>query len=175
MNLFHDVSFGKPEEINVVVENCKGTSNKIEYDKDKAAFKLDRVLYSTTFWPFDYGFIPQTWHEDEDPVDVVLLTTFPTFPGCVVTARPVALLVMEDEKGIDDKVVAVPVDDPRFASFKDIKDIPEHMKKEIKEFFETYKRLEPNKWVKVKNWESAQKAKDSIKKASESYKKKFKK
>ena len=175
MNLLHDVSFGKTEEMNVIVENCKGSSNKIEYDKDDAVFKLDRVLYSAVFWPFDYGFVPQTWHEDDDPVDVVLLTTHPTFPGCMVAARPIGVLIMEDEKGIDDKVVAVPVDDPRFTSYKDVKDIPEHMRKEIKDFFETYKRLEPNKWVKVKEWEGAQKAKDTIKKAAEAYKKKFKK
>lgn len=175
MNLLHDVSFGQTDKVNVVVENCKGSSNKIEYDKDEAAFKLDRVLYSAVFWPFDYGFVPQTWHEDDDPVDVVLLTTYPTFSGCIVAARPVALLVMEDEKGIDDKVVAVPVDDPRFASVKDVNSIPEHMKKEIQEFFETYKRLEPKKWVKVKKWEPAQKASDAIKAAAENYKKKFKK
>jgi len=175
MNLLHDISFGKPDEINVVVENCRGSSNKIEYDKDEGAFKLDRVFHSAVFWPFDYGFVPQTWHGDDDPLDVALLTTYQTFPGCVVVARPVALLVMEDEKGVDDKVIAVPVDDPRFANMKDVNDIPEHMKKEIKEFFETYKRLEPKKWVKVKNWETAQKAKDSIKEAVENYKKKFKK
>lgn len=177
MNLFHDINFGenkKIEKINVVVENCKGTSNKIEYDKDEGVFKLDRVFYSAVFWPFDYGFVPQTWHEDEDPVDVVLLVTHPTFSGCVVQARAVALLVMEDEKGIDDKVVAVPVDDPRFADVKDVDDIPEHTKKEIKEFFETYKRLEPNKWVKVKEWKSAEVAKTMIKSAVENYKKKFK-
>jgi inorganic pyrophosphatase len=175
MNMLHDVSFGNAEEINVVVENCKGSSNKIEYDKDDAAFKLDRVFYSAVFWPFDYGFIPQTWHDDDDPVDVVLLTTHKTFPGCIVVARPIALLLMEDEKGKDDKVIAVPVDDPRFAVFKDINDIPAHTKKEIKQFFETYKSLEPNKWVKVKDWENADKAKAAINAAVEAYKKKFKK
>jgi len=175
MNLMHDVSFGKLDknEVNVVVENCRGSSNKIEYDNEEGAFKLDRVFYSAVFWPFDYGFIPQTWHEDEDPVDVMLITSRPTFPGCIVAARPIALLLMEDEKGLDDKVVAVPADDPRFAEWKDAADIPEHTKKEIREFFETYKRLEPNKWVKVKNWEPAETAKASIKKAVESYRKKF--
>ena len=175
MNLLHDVPIGKkwPEVVNVVIENVKGSSNKIEYDKDDKVFKLDRVLYSAVFWPFDYGFIPQTWHEDEDPVDVVLLTTYPTFPGCVVEARPIGLLLMEDEKGLDDKVIAVPVKDPRFSHINSVEDLPPHLKKEIKEFFETYKRLEPGKWVKVKEWKGREVAIETIKKAAERYKEKF--
>jgi len=175
MNLLHDVSIGKkwPEVVNVVIENAKGSSNKIEYDKDDKVFKLDRVLYSAVFWPFDYGFVPQTWHEDEDPVDVVLLTTYPTFPGCVVEARPIGLLLMEDEKGLDDKVIAVPVKDPRFSHINSVEDLPSHLKKEIKEFFETYKRLEPGKWVKVKEWKGKEVAIETIKKAAERYKEKF--
>lgn len=175
MNLLHDVPIGEkwPEVVNVVIENIKGSSNKIEYDKDDKVFKLDRVLYSAVFWPFDYGFIPQTWHEDEDPVDVVLLTTYPTFPGCVVEARPIGLLLMEDEKGLDDKVIAVPVKDPRFSHINSVEDLPPHLKKEIKEFFETYKRLEPGKWVKVKEWKGREVAIETIKKAVERYKEKF--
>jgi inorganic pyrophosphatase len=176
MNLFHDIKASEnfPEEINVIVENCKGSSNKIEYDKENGVFKLDRVLYSAVFWPFDYGFVPQTWHEDEDPVDVVLLTTYPTFPGCLVKARMIGMIIMEDEKGIDDKVVAVPTKDPRLSHVKSIDDLPEHLKREIQEFFESYKKLEPGKFVKFKKWESAEKAKETVKKAMETYKEKFK-
>jgi inorganic pyrophosphatase len=173
MNLLHEISAGDEEEFNVVIENVKGSSNKIEYDEEKGIFKLDRVLYSAVFWPFDYGFIPQTWGEDEDPLDVVLLTTYPTSLGCVVKARPIGLIVMEDEKGIDDKIVAVPVKDPRFSHIKSIEDLPEHQKKEIKEFFETYKRLEPGKFVKFKSWESVDKAKNKIKNGIKLYKEKF--
>jgi inorganic pyrophosphatase len=88
MNLFHSIKASEnfPNEINVVIENCKGGSNKIEYNKDEGVFKLDGVLYSAVFWPFDYGFIPQTWHEDEDPIDVIILTTYLTFPGCLIKA-----------------------------------------------------------------------------------------
>ncbi len=175
MNCFRDIEVGdkSPEEIYVVIENSKGTSNKIEYDKDAEMFKLDRVFYSAVFWPFDYGFVPKTWHEDEDPVDVVVLTTHPTFPGCLMKVRPIGMIVMEDEKGLDDKVIAVPVKDPRFDGYKDVDDIPEHMAKEIKEFFEIYKRLEPKKWVKLKEYRKAEEAKKLVKKAVEAYKKKF--
>jgi inorganic pyrophosphatase len=169
----HDIDAGSEEEINVVVENVKGSSNKIEYDNEKGCFMLDRVLYSPVFWPFDYGFIPRTWHEDEDPVDVVLLTTYPTFPGCVVKARPIGVIIMEDEKGVDDKIVAVPVKDPRFKNIKSIYDLNEHLRKEIQDFFESYKKLEPGKFVKFKELQGVEKAKEIIRKAKEEYKKKF--
>lgn len=177
MNMFHDISVGKkaPEEINIVVENCKGTSNKIEYNIEEGVFKLDRVFYSPMYWPFDYGFIPRTWSEDDDPVDVVVLTSQPTLQGCVLTARPIGVMIMEDERGRDDKIIAVPVDDPRFNQIKELKNLSEHMLKEIQEFFETYKRLEPNKWVKFKEWKNSSEAKKTIKKAMGSYSKKFKK
>jgi len=175
LNLLHDVNLGDkaPYEFNVVIENVKGSSNKIEYDRKTGVFKLDRVLYSAVYWPFDYGFAPQTWHEDEDPLDVVVLTTHPTFPGCIVKVRPIALIVMEDEAGIDDKIVAVPVKDPRFNHIIDYKDIPEHVRREIQEFFETYKRLEPGKWVKFKEWKNLQEAIKTIEKAIKTYKEKF--
>jgi len=173
MNLMHDIEPGNEEEFFVVVENVKGSSNKIEYDRELGAFVLDRVLYSPIFWPFDYGFIPKTWHEDEDPVDVVLLTTYPTFPGCLVKARAIGAIIMEDEKGIDDKIIAVPLKDPRFKNIKSINDLNEHFKKEIQDFFESYKRLEPGKFVKFKEWQGVEKAKEIIRKAREEYKKKF--
>jgi len=177
MNMFHGISTGKkaPEEINIVIENCKGTSNKIEYDIEEGVFKLDRVLYSSIHWPFDYGFIPRTWSEDDDPIDVVVFTSQPMFQGCTLAARPIGLMIMEDEKGRDDKIIAVPVDDPRFSQIKELKNLSEHTLKEIQEFFETYKRLEPNKWVKFKEWKNSEEAKKIIKKAMDSYSKKFKK
>jgi len=173
MNLFHDIEPGKPNKFNLVIENTKGSTNKVEYDKEKGVFKLDRVLFSPVFWPFEYGFIPRTWYDDEDPIDVVLLTTYPTFPGCLIEARPIGILIMEDEKGLDTKIIAVPVEDPRFNEIEDIKDLDEHKLKEIKEFFETYKRLEPGKFVRVKGWEGRKKAEKEIERAIEAYKKKF--
>ena len=175
MNLLHDIPLGDkaPFEFNVVVENVKGSSNKIEYDREHGVFKLDRVLYSAVYWPFDYGFAPRTWHEDEDPLDVVVLTTHPTFPGCVVKVRPIALILMEDEKGVDDKVVAVPVEDPRFSQIRSHEDLPEHVRREIQEFFETYKRLEPGKWVRFKEWRGVKEALKTVEKAAKAYKHKF--
>jgi len=175
MNLLHDIPIGEkaPDEVNMIVEIPKGSSNKYEYNNEKGYFELDRVLYSATYYPGDYGFIAQTWFEDDDPIDAIVLSTNPNVVGCVVKIRPVALMRMEDEKGIDDKIVGVPVKDPRFAHIKDLKDIPEHVKKEITEFFETMKKLEPGKWVKVKQWQSASEAKRILKKSEEIYKKKF--
>ncbi|MDI6883098.1 MAG: inorganic diphosphatase [Patescibacteria group bacterium] len=174
MNLYKDIpsSDNPSEEINVIVEIPKGSSNKYEYNEEEGYFELDRVLYSPLFFPFDYGFIPQTLSEDNDSLDVVLLTTYSTFPGCKIKTRPIGLLLMEDEKGVDNKIVAVPLEkiDPRFKEIKDIKDLPDHLKKEIQEFFETYKRLEPGKFVKIKGWQSKDKAKEIIKKAIARYK-----
>lgn len=175
MNFLHDMELGKkaPDIVNAVIENVKGSLNKIEYDSQEEVFKVDRVLYSDTYWPFDYGFLPGTWHEDDDPVDVVVLVTHPTFPSCVIEVRPVGLILMEDEKGIDDKIIAVPAKDPRFFKINDVSDIPKNKIKEIQTFFETMKKLEPGKFVKVKGWKNVEEAKKSIKHAMESYAKKF--
>ena len=176
MNLLKDLPLGSksPDEINAVIENVKGSNNKIEYDNVTCVFKLDRVLHSAVFWPFEYGFLPQTWHDDNDPVDVVVFTTYPTFTGCVMKVRPIGLIVMKDEAGVDDKVIAVPVKDPRFANVRSVKDVPEHVIKEMQEFFETYKRLEPGKFVKLERIEDADKAKAVIRRGAEAFKAKFK-
>ena len=174
-NLYKDIPAGDnlPEQINVVVDIPKGCANKYEYDEEEGCFKLDRVCYSPMFNLYDYGFIPQTYSEDGDALDVLLLTTYPTFPGCVVKARPVGLLPMKDEAGIDNKIVAVPIEkvDPRFKEIQDIGDVSEHLKKEIKVFFEDYKKLEPEKYkyVKVEGFEGKDKTMEIIKKAIEKY------
>ncbi|MEM5766144.1 MAG: inorganic diphosphatase [Candidatus Aenigmatarchaeota archaeon] len=176
MNLFHDLSIGEktPEVVNIVIENTKGSLNKVEYDKKDEVFKIDRVIHSDKYhWPFDYGFLPRTWNSDEDPLDAVVLVTYPTFPGCVVEARPVALLVMEDEKGMDDKIITVPVNDPRFSKIKDLDDLDDKTIREINEFFENYKKSEPGKFVKIKEWKNAEEAKNIIKLAMKHYEKKF--
>jgi len=176
MNLLKDVSCGDnpPKEINVIVEIPKGSSNKYEYDEKENCFALDRTLYSSLFFPFSYGFVPQTLSEDDDPLDVIVLTTFSVFPGCKIKVRPIGILLMEDEAGVDHKIVAVPSAkiDPRFKEIEDVKDIPEHLRKEIQEFFEIYKRLEPGKFVKVTGWEGKEKAEEAVEAAIKRYKEK---
>ncbi len=175
-NLFKDIPSGEnpPENINVIVENIKGSKNKIEYEK-QGFFKLDRTCYSPFAIPFEYGFIPQTHSEDGDSLDVILLATYPTFSGCVIKARPVGVLLMRDEAGGDNKIIAVPVDkvDPRFKEIKDIADVGEHLKKEIESFMQDYKKLEVEKYkhVKVEGYAGKEKAKELIVAASEKYSK----
>ena len=175
MNLLKDIPAGDnvPDEINVIVEIPKGSKNKYEIDEEHGFIALDRALYSSVYFPFEYGTMPQTLSEDGDPLDVVVLSSFATFPGCVVKAVPIGVILMEDEAGVDNKIIAVPKAklDPRFSHIKSVDDLGEHQKKELQEFFEIYKRLEPNKFVKVKGWEGADKAKEIVKKAVDKYKK----
>ena len=154
-------------EILVFVENPTGSKMKYEYDEELGAIKLDRALYGPSYFPFEYGFVRDTLGEDGDPLDCVLLSSSPTFPGCIVKSRPIGILEMEDEAGIDTKVLAVPTEkiDPRFKEIKDVDDLPEHTKKEIREFFETYKRLEPKKWVKLKEFKGKEVAEKMIEEA----------
>lgn len=151
--------------INVLIEIPRGSRNKYELDKESGRIKLDRVLHSSVAYPADYGLIPDTTSADGDPLDVLVITRFPTFPGCVVEARPIALIDMIDTKEGDEKIVAVPVGDPQFASWNDLTDIPEALKNEINEFFRTYKNLEPDKFVEIKGWEGRKEAEEMIKKS----------
>ncbi|MCK4474171.1 inorganic diphosphatase [Candidatus Parcubacteria bacterium] len=177
-NLFKELLAGEnpPEQINVVVEIPKFCTNKYEYNEKKGYLELDRAFYSPMFYPCDYGFVPQTASEDGDALDVLLLTTYPCVPGCVVKARPIGVFLMKDEDGTDNKIIAVPIEkvDPRFKEIQDINDLEEHLKKEIKVFFEDYKKLEPekHKYVKVEGFEGKEKAKEIINKAIEKYKNK---
>ncbi|MEM0242860.1 MAG: inorganic diphosphatase [Candidatus Aenigmatarchaeota archaeon] len=155
-----------PEEIYVVIEISKGSKLKYEYDEELEAFLLDRILYTSMHYPLDYGFIPSTLCEDGDPLDCLIISSLPLNVGTVAKVRPVALLEMEDEKGKDEKLIGVLSSkiDPTFNFIKDVKDIPEALKNEIKHFFEHYKELEPGKWVKVKEWRDADYAKEYLKK-----------
>ena len=140
-----------PEKINAVIEIVGGSNHKYEYDEKLEEIKLDRVLHSTVFYPSDYGFIPQTRAEDGDHLDILVIISGPTFPGCVLSVRPIGVLDMEDNAGKDWKIIAVADRDPRFADLNSIERLEEHLKKEIWHFFETYKQLE-NKQVKVNGW-----------------------
>jgi len=143
MSLWHDVSRGEniPEEINVIIEIPKNSPNKYEIDKETGLISLDRANYSSAPYPFDYGFVPQTLWEDNDPLDVIVLTTFPLHPGILVKARPVAVMEMIDSGESDYKIIAVPTDDKRWDDVKDLGDLNKHMIKEYVHFFETYKEL----------------------------------
>jgi inorganic pyrophosphatase len=164
MNLLKEVPAGDrpPELINVVIEVNSGNRDKYEYRPEWEAFLLDRVLYSPVVFPVEYGFIPRTWYDDNDPLDVMLLSYESLEIGCIVKARVIGALVMEDEQGDDPKILSVPTGDPRFADFKDLCHVVPHRLKEIEEFFEIYKRLEPRKFVKVKCWKEAKEAMEIV-------------
>ncbi len=140
--------------IEVFVEIPRGSRNKYEIDKERGVLVLDRVLYSSVHYPTDYGFVVGTLAEDGDALDALVVVDEPTFPGCHVTARPIGVLDMKDEKGPDQKILAVPIGDPRFSDIRDLKDIGQHWLREIENFFQTYKQLE-DKWTDVVGWEDA--------------------
>ena len=137
--------------IEAVIEIPKGSRNKYEYDHASGAIRLDRVLFSSVHYPADYGFVPGTEAADGDPLDVLVLVDEPTFPGCHMTVRPIGVLVMRDEKGEDEKILAVPIADPRLDEIRDISDVNEHLRAEIENFFATYKVLE-GKPTQVCGW-----------------------
>ena len=174
-NLFRDLEAGSnpPEEIHVVVECLKGERNKYEYEKDLSGVVLDRVLHSNVHYPADYGFIPRSWYDDDDPLDALVLVEDSTFPGCVIEARPVALMGMDDDGEQDDKVICVPTEDPRFDHIKNLEDVPDHLQTEIDEFFATYKNLEAGKEVETLGWDGRNAALDAISHSQELYVEKF--
>ena len=171
MNLLHDIAPGTPDEMNVIIEINRGSKNKYEIDKETGIIALDRVMHSAQDYPFDYGFVPQTLCEDGDALDVVLLTTYPLFPGILVRARPVAIMPMIDGGEKDEKVIAVPADDPRFTDIKDLADVNKHTLKEIAHFFLTYKQIQ-NKSVEVGEFEGKEAAHAAFARAREMYQEK---
>jgi inorganic pyrophosphatase len=160
---FHRLPIGPhaPHEVNVVVEIPRGSSNKVEYDQELGIFRLDRALYSPLYYPCEYGFIPGTHFEDGDPIDILVLSSQPTFTGCLLVTRPVGVLHMGDEHGQDDKILGVSARDPRFEGVMALSDVSEHLLKEILHFFAVYKDLE-HKEVVIQGWDSEQKALELI-------------
>ncbi len=136
---------GDDGTIDVVVEIPRGSRNKYEYDHEKGVIRLDRRLFSATVYPADYGFIPDTLGLDGDPLDALVLLEDPTFPGCWVRSRPVGMLVMQDEAGEDAKIICVPPDDPRWDNIRELDDLSESLRAEIRHFFDVYKLIEPGK------------------------------
>jgi len=163
MNLWKDLSPGPavPHLIHVIVEIPKGSRNKYEFDKSTGMIRLDRVLYSPIHYPGDYGLIPQTLYDDGDPLDVLVMVTEPTFPGCMITARPIGLFRMMDRDHPDDKILAVPAHDPLFQDYHDISDIPQHFLREVAHFFTVYKDLEGGR-VRALGWDNAEQAMERI-------------
>lgn len=161
-----------PEQFHVVVEVPKGSQNKYEYDKHLNIFKLNRTLYSPVHYPGDYGFVPSTLAEDGDPLDALVLVDEPSFPGCVLVARPIGLLDMLDEGERDEKVLAVPVNNPRYDTIQDFRDILPHMLREIEHFFRIYKELE-GKTVITRGWQDAAAAKETIVRYHDNFRRTF--
>jgi inorganic pyrophosphatase len=169
MNLLHDIEPGTKDKMNVIVEISRGSKNKYEIDKKTGMIALDRAMHTAQDYPFDYGFVPQTHWEDGDALDVLILTTYPLQPGILVRVRPVAIMGMIDDGDSDDKVIAVPVDDPRWDDVKDLEDINKHTLKEIEHFFGTYKKVQ-NKEVETKGFKGAKEAQAAFLKGCKLYK-----
>jgi inorganic pyrophosphatase len=156
-----------PNKVNVFIEIPKDGNIKYELDKESGVIFVDRFLHTAMNYPFNYGFIPNTLSEDGDPVDVLVLGDQVLIPGVVIPSKIIGMLEMEDEAGIDTKILAVPTEkiDPSFGEINDIADLSIAIKNKIKHFFENYKTLEPGKWVKIKDWKGKKEAIVSIKKA----------
>lgn len=155
----------KNGDFNVIIEIPMNSSPvKYEFDKYASAIIVDRFIQVSMSYPCNYGFIPHTLSNDGDPADILVITQYPVIPGAIITVRPIGVLMMEDESGMDEKILAVPISklDITFDYIQDIDNVPEMLKEKIKHFFEYYKKLEKNKWVKIVGWENANKAKEII-------------
>ncbi|MBR4140897.1 MAG: inorganic diphosphatase [Campylobacter sp.] len=172
MNISKIKAGSNPDKINAVIEIPYGSNIKYEIDKESGAVCVDRVMYSAMFYPANYGFVPNTLADDGDPADILVLNEYPLQAGSVIPCRLIGVLVMEDESGMDEKLLAVPVSkiDPRYDNIKSLSDLPKITLDRIKNFFETYKALEPGKWVKVKDYADAKKAEEILEKAIKNYK-----
>jgi inorganic pyrophosphatase len=154
--------------LHVLVEIPKGSRNKYEYDEELKAIRFDRFLFSSVVYPLDYGMIPETLAADGDPLDAMVAVSEPTFPGCIIAVKPIALFKMRDEKGLDDKVICVPLQDPNWNEHERLEDLPQQLQDEISHFFAVYKTLE-QKDVSVEGWCSREEAVAEIEESRERY------
>jgi inorganic pyrophosphatase len=163
INPWHDLEPGDnpPDEMTVVVEIPRGSRNKYELDKESGLFRLDRVLYSAVHYPGDYGFFPRTYALDNDPLDALVMVTVPTFPGCSIDVRPIAMYRMKDKGEMDEKVLCVPANDPLYDEYDDIADVPGHFLREVEHFFAIYKDLEGGR-IQSLGWEDGKSARSAI-------------
>ncbi len=157
-----------PVIVDAFIEIPKGSSNKYEFDHERGRIILDRALYSPMFYPTDYGFVPDTLSEDGDPIDILVMMEHPTFPGCTIEARVIGMFKMEDDMGMDEKLIAVPIHDPRYDDIYSLGDLSSHTEKEFEHFFREYKRLE-NKEVIPGGWYNVGDAKKALDEARERY------
>jgi inorganic pyrophosphatase len=158
----------KDNAFNVIIEiSMNDNPVKYEFDKEVGALMVDRFMQVSMFYPCNYGFIPHSLSQDGDPADVLVITQYPVISGAIIKVKPVGVLIMEDESGMDEKILAVPTSeiDVTFENIKDIEDVPQMIKDRINHFFEHYKKLEKGKWVKIIGWENAQKALSIIEEA----------
>lgn len=158
----------EPMTVEIIIEIPKGSRNKYEFDHNRKVFKLDRMLFSSMHYPSDYGYIPETLADDGDALDALVLLGEPTFPGCLIEARPIGLFRMRDEKGVDHKILAVPIYDPQWNYIHDLREVPAHLLVEIEHFFDVYKELEKKKTA-VEGWEDAAAARSIIEAARKRY------
>lgn len=169
MNYIHEISPGSAEKINVIIEIPRHSRNKYEIDKKTGLVALDRAMHTSQDYPIDYGFVPQTQWYDDDPLDCMILTTFPLIPNILVRARPVGLMEMIDDGDKDDKLICVPSNDPRWDNVQDIKDVNSHTIKELDHFFSTYKGLQ-GKVVEIKSFQGKEKAIEAFNEGVKMYK-----
>ena len=171
MNFWKDLPAGKnpPELLNMIIEVASGSRDKYEYSLKWETFVLDRIIPSSVVFPVEYGFVPGTWFDDGDPLDIMVLSFAHLNVGCMVKVRVIGALIIEDEAGLDAKILSVLVNDRRFEGYNDIKDVHKHQLVEIQEFFETYKRLEPHKWAKTRDWKKVEEALEIVKYSMEMY------
>jgi inorganic pyrophosphatase len=169
-NMWRELSSGPdvPEVVHVVVEIPKRSRNKYEYDVESGLLKLDRVISSSLHYPGDYGFIPRTLHYDGDPLDVLVMTNEPTFPGCLIEGRVLGIFHLIDKGERDDKILAVPNTDPLFGGYHQLDDVPSHFLREVEHFFSVYKDLE-RAHVEPEGWEGIAKAHQEIHEAIRLY------
>ena len=159
-----------PKEVYCLVEIPKGSVNKYEFRADLGVFLLDRVLYESVFFPTEYGIVPQTLNKmDGDPLDIMVLSSFPTFSGCLISCRPIGVLRITDSGEQDDKIISVPANDPRFDHIKDLSDLPIQTKKEISNFWENYSELQPDKKIKIDGWSNQEVAWRKIQECQKNY------
>lgn len=168
MHLVHDIPAGSKGSMNVIIENPRHSKNKYEIDKEIGIIALDRVLHTAQDFPVEYGFVPQTLWDDGDPLDAILLSTYPFSPGVLVPSRPIAVVKMIDGGESDYKILGVPVNDPRFANVKDVGDVNPHTIKEIQHFFETYKGLQA-KEVVINGFGGRAEAEEAFERACQMY------
>lgn len=173
-NIWHDINPKRisPEDFMVVVEISKGSKNKYELDKETGLLKLDRILYTSTHYPANYGFIPRTYADDGDPLDALVLCSEPIQPMTLVRCYPIGALKMIDNGANDEKVIAIPFDDPMYNTYKDIKDLPKHIFDEMEHFFTVYKQLE-HKTTAVDDTIGAEETKKIIRSTIDKYKQDF--